>query len=83
MVEPLPTDLTVLCPSYPDAVTPSIRKGISTVSPDKAVEVSTVMVVSPVTPSPERIEVIPTEPPLGPTIRVSSITGSISTFPEG
>ena len=51
--------------------------------PVRAVTVSTVIVVLPVTPSPERIELIPTEPPLGPTIRVSSITGSISTFPEG
>ena len=68
---------------YPDAVTPSIRNGISTVSPVRAVTVSTVIVVLPVTPSPERIELIPTEPPLGPTILVSSITGSISTFPEG
>jgi hypothetical protein len=60
-----------------------IRRGISTVIPERAVEVSTVIVVLPVTPLPERIEVIPTEPPLGPTILVSSIIGSISTFPEG
>ena len=66
---------TTNCPSYPEALIPSIRKGVSTCRPSTADVVVTVIVVVAVTPSPDLILEIPTDLPVEPTIRYSSILG--------
>ena len=57
--------------------------GISTARPGRAVGVSTLMIVVPVTPSPALMEEMPTDPDLGPTILDSLMFASMSTLPEG
>ena len=69
---------TTNCPLYPPAVIPEIRNGVSTSKPGTAVEVVTVIVVEDVVPSPALILVIPTDAPVDPTIRCSSIFAWIS-----
>ena len=70
-------------PSYPAALIPSIRKGVSTCNPSTAELVVTVIVVVAVTPSPDLILEIPTDLPVEPTILYSSILGWISIPEDG
>ena len=72
---PLTFSATTNCPSYPSAVIPSILIGVSTSRPSTDEEVVTVIVVDEVEPSPALMLVIPTDSPVEPTIRYSSILG--------
>ena len=75
--------VTTNWPLYPDAVIPSIRNAVSTSRPSTVESVVTVTVVVAVIPLPALILVIPTEPPVGPTIRYSSILVWISIDEDG
>ena len=70
-------------PEYPSAVISSMRKGVSTSRPAAIVDVVTVIILVAVTPSPALILEIPTDSPVDPTIRNSSIFGWISRPTEG
>ena len=70
-------------PLYPATLTPETRKGVSTSNPATLSAVVAVITLVEVTPSPDLIEVIPTDSPVEPTIRYSSILGWISTPVEG
>ena len=74
---------TTYCPSYPAAVTSSILNGVSTSRLSSAVVVVTVIVEDEITPSPALILLIPTDSPMEPTIRYSSIFFSISMLTLG
>ena len=79
----LTTSVTTYWPLYPVAVTPLIWMAVSTASCSNTSAVVTVIVVVGVIPSPDLILVIPTSPPVGPTIRNSSILGWISSEDDG
>ena len=79
----LTISLTTNLPLYPDAVIPLISTAVSTAIPPSSSEVVTVITLLVVVPSPALILVMPTSPPVGPTIRNSSIFGWISKVDEG
>ena len=70
-------------PEYPAAVIFSIRKGVLTSRPVTAELVVTVIILDVVTPSPALMLEMPTDSPVEPTIRNSSILGWISMPAEG
>ena len=67
--------LTTNCPSYPLTLIPLTLNGVSTSSPATGDEVVTVIMLLGVSPSPALILEIPTDSPVDPTIRNSSIFG--------
>ena len=69
---------TTNSPLYPATLIPSILNGLSTSKPATAESVVTVIVFVEIIPSPALMLVIPTVPPVDPTIRYSSIFGWIS-----
>ena len=81
----LNTSLTTKEPLYPASPTLLTWKAVSTSNPGSGLTKSTVIVlVAPrVVPSPDLILVIPTDPPVGPTMRYSSIFVWISIPEEG
>ena len=67
--------LITYLPSYPLALIPLTWIAVSTEMPSNGSDVVTVITVDEVRPSPALMLVIPTSPPVGPTIRNSSIFG--------
>ena len=75
--------LTTNLPLYPAAVMPLNTNGVSTSNPETASVVVTVIVSLVADPSPALILEIPTDDPVDPTIRNSSIFGCISIDDDG
>ena len=75
--------LTTNLPLYPAALIPLNTNGVSTSKPVTAAVVVTVIVSLVAEPSPALILEIPTEDPVDPTIRYSSILGWISIDDDG